>query len=160
MNLLVLRTPRSEGKNQAHSCIYVPQAQQNILQSTLQRGAKAHYSSTFVSTRQQSATTQASRQEQVFAESHHEHVRTNDIFFVLFPLCCSLNTAYVKAPTTNFDFSKYRRHSALWRTAVYRRIRVFLVWSIRCDWCDLKQPSLCRHFNYMIDAATRTDCVV
>ena len=62
---------QSEGTNQAPIAtriIYVPQTQQNSLQSTLHMEAnKGEYSATLVSTRQQSATTLASRQEKCFA---------------------------------------------------------------------------------------------
>ena len=57
---MLLRTPRVKGQTELRKPQYLRNAQQNSLQSALHRGAK--YSGTFVSTRQESATTQASRQ--------------------------------------------------------------------------------------------------
>ena len=80
LNLLLLRTPRRHKLTaKSHRSIYVPQAQQNSLQSALNRAAK--YIQQYVRV-DQSATTHASRQEQVeFAESPHVRV------FCLFFLC-------------------------------------------------------------------------
>ena len=80
-----LRQPRS---------IYVPQAQQHSLQSALHRAA-IYMTQQFVSIKQQSATTQAGRQEQMFCreplESHHVRTSSGVCFVSFFPLgCCFL----------------------------------------------------------------------
>ena len=102
LNLILLRTPlRRKPSSYSHS-IYVPQAQQNSLQSALDRAAKCIQQYVRVD---QSATTQASRQEQVLPRA----TMYEDFNVSFFPPCCgSLNDAFIKPPTTSLDFPMYR----------------------------------------------------
>ena len=97
LSLLLLRTPRRHKPSSDSHSIYVPQAQQNNLQSALHRTAKYIQQQQYVRV-DQSVTTQGSRHEQVLSRATM-YVR---VFYVsFFPLCCSLNKA---TKCCNLDF--------------------------------------------------------
>ena len=88
------------------------------------RGSKVHYSSsTFVSTRVRHRK-QADTSKSSVAESHHVFIQ---VFYAsFFPLCCSLNNAFIKPPTISKIFRLFRY--------------AYPSSSLRCS---RKRPSLC-----------------
>ena len=77
---LLLNTKKHKPSSQSHS-IYVPQAQQNSLQSTLHRAAK--YMQLYFRA-DQSVTTQASRAFQVLLRRETSHVPSTSVQFFMF----------------------------------------------------------------------------
>ena len=99
LNLLVLRTPRRHKPSSDSHSIYVPQAQQDSLQSVQHRAA--NYIQQYVRV-DQSATTQlqVDKSKSSVAESHH----VQDLYFkFLFVLFVFFEYVFIKPPTRNLD---------------------------------------------------------
>ena len=132
LNLLLVRTPRRHKTSSDSHSIYVPQAQQNSLQSALHRAAE--YIQKYVRV-DHSATTQASKHKQVKCcrESNHVHecfVLFSFLTFVLrkaITICTSVQFIFQRKENnfleTQFRVCSCRPQSATTQASRHKQVK-------------------------------------
>ena len=137
----------------SHS-MYVPQAQQNSLQSGLLHRATNYIpGSAICSCRPlcSNACKQTRRGSQVSSRAIVYECFTFQFFLFVDIFWIMRLKNFVTPPTINLLFPKYRWPLTL-SSVIGRRLDYGSL-EYRCDWRDQKQPSLCCHFNHMFHAA-------